>query len=389
MAKEENIHPDVKDHSLTYHPAARMAKEDNIDLLVLYCSDQNIKGHLDKGFGVNVQWDIPLLEGYNYKFLKNNSWKPSIFTGFFGLLNFSIFRELKKEKGSFLVIHGWAHATNILAVIAAKLYGLKLCLRSENPLNQELLKSPLSLFFRRLFFKYFFFRLFDYFFYIGEQNKKLYVYYGVKDEKLVFTPYAVDNERLQGEYVKYKDIKMQLRQELGFPQNKIIILTSGKYIEKKQPLDLLKAYRLLDDDNAVLVFLGEGELRKEMENYIRENNLNNVFLTGFKNQTEVGKYFAAADIFVLTSGVGETWGLVVNEAMNFALPVVVNELVGCAKDLACYDNGFVFSTHNDLAEILKKLMGNPAMIKRMGNASLEKIKDYSYNKTIENLLKIK
>jgi glycosyltransferase involved in cell wall biosynthesis len=68
---------------------------------------------------------------------------------------------------------------------------------------------------------------------------------------------------------------------------------------------------------------------------------------------------------------------------------VVNELVGCADDLACYDNGFVFSTHNELAEILKKLMGNPEMIKRMGNASLEKIKEYSYGKTIENLLKIK
>lgn len=59
-----------------------MAKDDEVDLLVLYCSDENVKGHIDKGFGVEVKWDIPLLEGYNYKFLKNNSWKPFIFNGF-------------------------------------------------------------------------------------------------------------------------------------------------------------------------------------------------------------------------------------------------------------------------------------------------------------------
>ncbi len=135
----------------------------------------------------------------------------------------------------------------LLAVIAAKFYGVKLCLRAENPLNQELLKSSVSFCFKKVFFKYVFFRLFDYFFYIGEQNKKLYKYYGVPDRKLLFTPYAVDNERLQCEYLKYKDKKAELRKELRLPQDKIIILTSGKYIVKKNPVILLKAYKKLNE----------------------------------------------------------------------------------------------------------------------------------------------
>src|SRR3972149_9845318 len=90
-----------------------IAKQPEFDLQVLYCSDENVKGHIDKEFGVEVKWDISLLDGYNYKFLKNNSWKPSIFNGFFGLINFEIFKALKKERGNFLVIHGWAYATNL------------------------------------------------------------------------------------------------------------------------------------------------------------------------------------------------------------------------------------------------------------------------------------
>lgn len=82
------------------------------------------------------------------------------------------------------------------------------------------------------------------------------------------------------------------------PVDKKIMLFSGKYILKKRPMDLLQAYYSLNDDNSALVFLGDGELRNEMEEYISRYNLIHVILTGFKNQSEVGKYFAAADILL-------------------------------------------------------------------------------------------
>ncbi|MCL6495357.1 MAG: glycosyltransferase family 4 protein [Ignavibacterium sp.] len=365
-----------------------MAKQPDFALLVLYCSDENVKGHIDKGFGVKVKWDITLLEGYNYKFLKNNSWKPSIFKGFFGLINFEIFKVLRKEKGSYLVIHGWAFATNFLAVAAGKLSGLKLCLRSENPLNQELLKSKFILFLRKLFFRYFWFKLFDYCFYIGSQNKKLYEYYGVKKEKLIFTPYAVDNERFRNEYEKYKDKKPELRKELGYPVNKKIILTSGKYIAKKRPMDLIKAYHLLNNENTALVFLGDGELRKDMEDYISNYKLNDVYLTGFKNQSEIVKYFAASDIFVLPSSTGETWELVVNEAMNFGLPVIVSDIVGCVNDLVKENNnGFTFKLKNieELSKKINILVTDNELRNQFAANSIDIINNYSYNNIIKEL----
>ncbi|MBK9284685.1 MAG: glycosyltransferase family 4 protein [Sphingobacteriaceae bacterium] len=368
-----------------------IAKQSDIELLVLYCSAENVKGHVDKEFGVEVKWDIPLLDGYSYKFLKNNSWKPSIFNGFFGLINFKIFKELKHEKGSFLVIHSWAYLTNFLAIFAAKLSGVKLCLRAENPLQHELLKPKWYLFLRKFLFKYFFFKLFDYFFFIGEQNRKLYEYYGVKKEKLIFAPYAVDNERFRIEYEGYKGRKNEIRKELELPLENIIILFSGKFIPKKNPLDLLKAYHLLKNDKAALVFLGDGELRKEMEENTKLNNINAVYLTGFKNQTEIGKYFAAADIFVLPSGLGETWGLVVNEAMNFALPVVVSDLVGCSEDLVNEGiNGFIFKCGEieDLRTKLNIFMENAELKENFGRKSLEIINNYSNKKIIDALATI-
>lgn len=365
-----------------------MAKDPDIDLLVLYCSDENVKGHIDKDFGVEVKWDIPLLEGYNSKFLKNYSWKPSIFNGFFGLMNLEIFKALKNERGSYLVIHGWAYATNFLAVIAGKLFGLKLCLRSENPLNQELLKPRTILFLRKIFFEYFWFKLFDYFYYIGSQNKKLYEHYGVKKINLVFTPYSVDNDRFRTEYEKYKDQKSELRIELGLPIDKKIILFSGKFIPKKRPMDLLQAFNSLEDDKTALVFLGDGELRKEIEEYIRKNNLMNVYITGFKNQSEVGKYFAASDVFVLPSGIGETWGLVVNEAMNFGLPVVVSEITGCTEDLVIEGlNGFSFPCGEveKIKSKLELLITNDELRKNFSSNSNNIINRYNYATIISKI----
>ena len=368
-----------------------MAKDQDIDLLVLYCSDENVKGHIDKGFGVNVKWDIPLLEGYNYKFLKNNSWKPSIFKGFFGLMNFEIFKALKNEKGSLLVIHGWNYFTHFSAIIYGKLAGLKVCMRGDNPFNQEILKSKNFLLMKKILFGKFLFMFIDYFLYVGAQNKKFYEFYGVPEKKLIFTPHAVDNDRFRTEYEKYKDKKPELRKELGLPVDKRIILTSGKYIPKKRPMDLLKAFHLLKNENAALVFLGDGELRSEMKDYIKENDLKDVYLTGFKNQSEVGKFFAASDIFVLPSGAGETWGLVVNEAMNFHLPVILSDMAGCVDDLVTEEiNGFKVQCGNieSIKNKLELLITNDELRKKAGFKSSEIINSYNYGTIINELKQI-
>jgi len=367
-----------------------MAKNTEIDLLVLYCSDENVKGHIDKGFGVEVKWDIPLLEGYTYQFLKNKSWKPSIFNGFFGLINPAIIRLLKNEKESILIVQGWNYFTHIIAILAGKLFGLTVCIRGDNPYNQEMLKNNKLLLVKKLLLGKILFKFIDHFLYVGKQNRKFYNCYKVPEEKLIFTPHSVDNNRFRADYEKYKDKKPELRKELGLPADKKIILFAGKYITKKRPMDLLQAYHSLNDEKAALVFLGDGELRKELQEYISKINLKDVYLTGFKNQSEVGKYFAAVDIFVLPSGGGETWGLVVNEAMNFGLPIIISDQVGCAIDMVINDeNGFIFECGNinKLTEKIRVLAYSDLNSYSMN--SLKMIEQYSYDQIIYGLMQIK
>ena len=107
------------------------------------------------------------------------------------------------------------------------------------------------------------------------------------------------------EYTNKKRI-YEFRKELGINEEAIVILFMGKLIEKKRPLDLLKAYEFLNSKfhilNSSLLFVGDGVLRLELEKYVKDNNLKNVYFAGFKNQTELPKYYTLADVLVLPSG---------------------------------------------------------------------------------------
>lgn len=347
-----------------------------------YCSDENVRGHIDKQFNVMVKWDVPILEGYNYRFFKNWSWKPSIYSGFFGLINPGMLMQLFREPKSIVVVHGWAFLTHILVIIVSKFAGHIVCLRGESSLNQELLRSKRNFRIKKLLLAKLLFRFVGYFLYIGSQNKKFYQRLEVEETKLVFTPYSVDNQRFQTESKKLLSQKPLIKSKLGFPDEKKVVLFSAKYINKKRPLDLLSAYKSLRDESVSLVMVGDGELRKQMESFVDEHQLMNVFFTGFINQTDIPMYYSIADVFVMCSGEGETWGLSVNEALNYNIPIVVSDISGCSDDLVIEGiNGFKFEAGNvtDLTDKLRKAL----WIKACDNTNL--LREYSFETIAKQL----
>ncbi len=366
----------------------KMNDNEKMDLTVYYCSDETLKTFKDRGFNREIKWDIPLLSGYKYKFLKNYSPKPSIYNGFLGLMNWGIVKELKNKKYDALIIHGWNYFTHTLSIITAKLSRIKLFIRGDNPLNQELKKSYYKIFLKRIILQNFLFKLIDVFLYVGQENKRFYKFYGVPEKKLFFMPYAVENERFIKNFKELKNQRDEIKEEIGISSQKIVILFCGKLIDKKRPFDLLKGYERIENKNKALLFVGDGYLKKELENYVKEKNLKNVFFLGFKNQTELPKYYTIADIFVLSSS-SETWGLVVNEAMCFGLPVIVSDMVGCGKDLVRYgENGFIYPVGNieKLSFYISKLLEDKKLRESMGKKSLEIIKKWSYEKNIKGIL---
>ena len=112
--------------------------------------------------------------------------------------------------------------------------------------------------------------------------------------------------------------------------------------------------------------------------------------TGFLNQSELLKYYLAGDALVLPSSGSETWGLVVNEAMNFDKPIIVSNKVGCGLNLSTDENGFIFPEGDidALSQHIRELYVNAELREQMGKKSGEIIEDYSYDVIVDNILSI-
>ena len=351
-----------------------------------YCSTKGVEESHDREFGVAVKWDIPLLEGYTSEFLQNYGYGEE---GFWSLFNPAVLKRLRKETRAIVVVHGWNYATHLFTLLFARMFGHQVALHGETPLNQELRKTSKRRWWRNFFFRRVLFPRVDYFLYIGEQNRAFYKHYGVKDSKLIFTPYAIDNERFRHEAERLRSKKMKVREQWKVPVNKRVVLYSGKFIPKKKPLDLVYAATKLREEDCFFIFMGEGALRNEMEEVVAEHKLENVMLTGFVNQSKVSELYALADIFVMCSQDGETWGLSTNEAMNFGLPIIVSDLTGCCDDLVIEGvTGYSFLTGDvdDLVAKLEILLNLPEEeFESFRRAARTRVDSYSFRVICRNL----
>lgn len=364
----------------------KIAQDPKIEPVVYYCSKIGLEEYRDQGFGKSLKWDIPLLSGYKYKFLKNLNLSRQ--PGLLALVNLGIVKEVLRNNYDAILIDGWMSVTNLLAVLAAFLTRTAILLRCETPLNQELLKPAWKKAVKKYILR-FFFSKFSAFLYIGEENKKFYVFHGVPSQKLFFCPYAVDNARFKSGYRQLKDRKDEFKKGLGISPEKVVILFCGKLMPRKDPLDLLWAYEKIGYPHKALVYVGDGVLKEAMESFVRKKGIESVYLAGFKNQTELPYYYALADIFVLPSKL-DTWGLVVNEAMCFKLPVIVSNLTGCAPDLVKDgENGYIFpdGAVDKLAFFLQGLCQDKEKRLKFGEKSFEIAENYSYEQDAAGILK--
>ncbi len=378
-------------HPIQYHsPFFKLIdKRRDIELKVYYCSDY---GASESGFKVHPEmgkipnWDVSLIDGYSHCFLRNNSWKPSIFRGYFGLINFNLFSHLKRDKPDVLILNGWSYFTMLYALIICRFLGIKSYLRGDNTIQTDGNISAYKAFLKKGIFRFFLFKIPNWFLYVGENNRLFFKKYKVPDKKLLWTPHAVDNERFSHEYLKMKPDEENIKEQLNIPLDAFIMLFVGRFIPQKSPLDLLKVYKNIKGKKA-LIMIGDGPMKDEISDFIEKYNLQNVYLPGFINQKNIGAYFTISDVFVLTS-ISETWGLVVNEAMNFELPIVVTTSTGCAPNLVKPENGYVVATGDtsQMTKILQKMIDNPSMIEKMGEASSQIVKEYSYDTVIERLI---
>lgn len=362
-----------------------LAGHPKIDLTVYFCSDYGVIEKMNPGFGVTFKWDIPLLGGYEYKFLKNFSPKPGL-GRFWSLLNFGIVREFHKQKCDAIFVHSYSYATHLLAILVSRSRGIPVLVPSEqnllvktSKLRMVLKESILPLLFRVV----------DGCMSIGKLNRQYYQYYGVPKERIFHMPYAVDNEWFFEQRDLYLYRRLEIKREIGLDANIKVILYVSKFLKRKRPMDLVQAFEDLNISNTALVMVGDGEEKSRCKAYVENRGIKDVYFLGFKNQTELPKFYAIADVFVLPSK-NEPWGLVVNEAMCFGLPIIVTDEVGAGYDLIRDGiNGLSYQVGDidKLKSGLQSILSNEGLRTRMGAMSIHIIKKWGLDEDLQAILR--
>lgn len=372
-------------HAVQYQaPLFRaLAEHGDVDLDVFFFRSWGVDEYQDEGFGTSFSWDVPLLHGYRTHFPKNLSLVPGS-THFFGAVNPQVFLQFLANHFDAVLIQGWALASYWFGWLGALIWRVPVLLRCEaNQLTEKV--GPRNAI-RRAVLRVFF-RGVDAFLSIGTLNERFYRSLGIPDRKLFLAPYAVDNRRFRDRSQCWLGRRRELRKRYGVPLDRPVVLFCGKLTARKRPADLLAAARCCSLPVCV-VFVGDGPLRREIEELVDQSEISDIRLLGFRNQSELPDCYALADVFVLPS-VTDTWGLVLNEAMACGLPVVASEGVAAATDLVHEGvNGYTYPVGNVdmLADRLGAVLADQATTRAMGAASREIIARWSIDEAVKGIV---
>ncbi|MGI8960854.1 MAG: glycosyltransferase family 4 protein [Bryobacteraceae bacterium] len=282
------------------------------------------------GFGGAFEWDVDLLSGYQHSFLANRAQRPNS-SHFFGCDTLELSNLIKRERFNAFIVSGWNLKTYWQAVRACRRERIPVLVRGDSQLTSS--TAHLKRIAKQLTYP-FMLRQFDGFLSVGSRNRAYLRHYGVADQKIFFVPHFVDNEWFALSAEEALPGRAEQRMRWGAGPRTLIALFVGKFVQKKRPHDLLRAVGLVRDSNidVMAVLVGSGELENDLRAAASDLGVRVAF-EGFRNQTELPHYYAASDVLVLPSDGGETWGLVVNEAMACGRPAIVSDAVGCARDL--------------------------------------------------------
>jgi glycosyltransferase involved in cell wall biosynthesis len=292
-----------------------LARRGTIDLEVAFLSSDGARPYHDPSFGVTIAWDIDLLGGYRSTVLAR---KPLA-----GKAAWLVALSRWLRGRDIVVLHGHSDPDVLLAAATCRLLGIPYLLRGDS--HAEASASGWRRIARHLVAGSVV-RAAAGALPTGQRNAAFYRRYAQIPQYLA--PYSVDNDRFRAMSEAERPARAERLAALGLDPTRPTVIFSGKLIERKRPLDLVRAIGLCGG-NLNLLMLGDGPLRAEAQGY--ESRLPARCL-GFVNQAELPGWYSCGDVLALPSG-REPWGLVVNEGMACDLVPVVSDAVGCAADL--------------------------------------------------------
>jgi glycosyltransferase involved in cell wall biosynthesis len=351
-----------------------LAADPRVDLQVLFLSRHGVEERQDPAFGIPFRWDVDLLSGYPSMFVPNIRERaaPGMVWSY---VNPSVVRDLRSLDPDVVLFLGVRSPTGIAALQWAIRRRVRRIYRAESSVLVSR-SSVARLAARTVLTKMSAFAS------IGTANDLYYDALGIEESRRHFAPYTVDNTFFRTRAVK----KAAARDQLGLDGPDVVVLYSGKLVPRKDPGAVVAAAALMPERVHILI-AGDGELRTDVERQATHLGVR-LTLLGFLNQTEIPIAYSAADAVVVPSLV-EPWGLVVNEAMCFGLPVIASSRVGARLDLVFSGvNGAVFKAGDPqaLAASMRPIVQSAELRDKFGKASADRIRRWDIGDTVSGIV---
>jgi glycosyltransferase involved in cell wall biosynthesis len=354
-----------------------MAQHPDLDIQVAYCSLQGAEAGTDPEIGIEVKWDVPLLEGYPWVQVPNKSPRPGL-GRFFGLCNFGLWKLVMGGIYDAVIVYtGYAYASFWIVAAAAKLRRTALLFgtdatglepRSRNSWKVGLKKMILPTVFQMATVA------------IApstasaEYLRRL----RVPEDRIVVTPFVVDNAYWLSRAEKVN--RVAVRSSWGCSDEQPVVLFCAKFQPWKRPQDVLRAFAQAGVKHAVLIMAGDGPMRADMEAEAKTLSVaSQVRFLGFVNQTQLPALYRSADVMVLPSEY-DACPVVVCEAMLCGCPVILSDKVRGRLELVCPGHtGFIYPCGdlNALAVTLRTAVSEGDKLRQMGDAARKRMETWS------------
>jgi glycosyltransferase involved in cell wall biosynthesis len=321
-------------------------------------------------YGVEISDEIEGLDGVNYKSLKN----------YFGIA-FGLLRELLRGNYDVIVSSLEPNIEILFCILISKLKRKPLIIWSESwDYGGKSVKKSLYSLFSKFILSHS-----DAFLVPGSKHKKYLISLGASPEKVFIMPNASNIFVKEEDYVN----KGKLKEEFNIG-NKKVILYVGRLVKQKGVEYLIKGFAKLgkERDDVVLIIIGRGECRNDLELLSKNLNIeNSVYFRGYVEDELLPAYYLLCDICVVPSITGDPWVFIVNEAMYFGKPVIATDAVGAAFDMIKDGiNGFMIPEKDSdvLYGAMKKIISDPELEKKMGEESKRVVEqEFTYEHMID------
>jgi len=361
-----------------------MARHPKLDFQVAYCSLRGAESGYDPEFGANVQWDVPLLDGYKWTHIPN---RGNGTESFWAWRNTGLWKFVRQGKFDAVISHiGYMRATFWIAYFAARSKRIPFLFGTDASRIEPRDESKVKLALKKILWPAVF-SLAGQILTASSAGRDLIISLGFPPDRVSMTLITVDNDwwLAQATAIDRDDA----RKSLGFAPTEKIILFCAKLQPWKRPMDLLHAFASAAIPNAKLVFAGDGAQRTELESEAAARGISEkVQFLGFVNQSQLPRLYKSADLMVIPSHY-EPFGLVVNEAMLCGCPVIASDRVGAVRDLITHaETGFVYpcGQTDALAPLLQLVLSGPTRLASIRQNALRRISTWTLQANVDALV---